>query len=152
MKDRHEIDGQTSAAQAIIAQSDAMHSELYDAALALRDECHELIRIGDAKRYRKPPCTLSVRTRAGEFGPRLLWIRFDSKKNNVPGRGEIRFTREIGGRRGGRYPKTIFRGFSEELSAELIRIEARAAAIRDRVSFWSAVLAISRKIVHEAED
>lgn len=147
MKDRHHIDGQVVAAKAIIDQTDAMHSELLDQAKVLRDECHTLIRTGDARRYRKPPCTLSVRTRAGEFGPRLLWIRFDATTNKVPGKGEIRFTREIGGRRGGRYPKSIFKGFDEDLRLELFKIEDRAAAIRDRVAFWNDVLRTARKIV-----
>ena len=152
MKDRQHIDGQIACAQAIMEQTDAMQSELYDAALALRDECHALIRTGDARRYRKPPCTLSVRTRAGEFGPKLLWIRFDPKAMMLPGKGKVRFTREIGGRRGGRYPKSIFKGFDEDLRVELFRIEDRAVAIRDRVAFWSDVLRTARKIVLEAAE
>lgn len=156
MQDRHknqdQKQGQIAAAKAIIAQADAVSSELFETATALKKECHELIRTGDAKRYRKPPCTLAVKSETRKIGPKIVWVTFSSNKVMLKNAKPVRFTDEVRGRKNGRYPKRIFNQFDEDLRAKLWQIEGRAVAIRERVTFWRATINQAKKIIAEAEE
>ena len=149
MRNGYPKEGQIAAAKALIAQADAIHSELFDAANELRDECHELIRKSDVRRYRKPPFTLTVKSLSGQIGPKIVWISYSKTKvervNAIP----VRFTEEIRGRKNGRYPKSIFNRFEKDLRPRLWEIEDRATALRRRVSFWRATIKEARKIVEQ---
>ena len=103
MRDRYEKQeqkqGQLAAAKAIVAQADAVSSELFETATALKEECHELIRIGDTKRYRKPPCTLAVKSETRKIGPKIVWVTFSSNKVMLKNAKPVRFTDEVRGRK-----------------------------------------------------
>ncbi len=149
MRNGYPKEGQIAAAKALIAQADAIHSELFDAANELKDECHELIRDSQVRRYKKPPCTLSVRSLSGQIGPKIVWVSYSKNKITRKSGAPTRFTREITGRRNGRYSKTIFSGYEEEIRPRLWEIEDRAAALRQRVSFWRATIKEAHKIMEQ---
>ncbi len=149
MRNGYPKEGQIAAAKALIAQADAIHSELFDAANELKDECHTLIRESQVRRYRKPPCTLSVKNLSGQIGPKIIWVSYSKAKIERINAKPVRFTREITGRKNGRYPKTIFSGYEKEIRPRLWEIEDRAAALRQRVSFWRATLKEAHKIAEQ---
>ncbi len=152
MQNGYSKEGQIAAAKALVAQADAIHSELFDAANELKDECHELIRRSGVRRHRKPPFALAVKNLSGQIGPKIVWISYSKKKVERVGAEPVRFTEEIRGRKNGRYPKSIFNRFEKDLRPRLCEIEDRAAALRQRVSFWRAAIKEARKIVEQGDE
>lgn len=144
--------GQLATATAILEQKEAINAELFEEATDLKDECHELIRKGDARHFRKPPCTLSVRSESRRIGPKLLWVKFTANKVHVQNSKRIRFTEEIPGRKNGRYPKRIFNKYDDELRHQLSELEDRAAELRQRISFWRATIKQAEIIVGGTEE
>ena len=61
----------------------------------------------------------------------------------------VRFTPELPGRVNGRYPKTIFRGFSPDLREALYDIEDNCAALRERMSCWRATLTKMKNVMDQ---
>lgn len=67
-------------AQSIIENRETLEHELLTEAKMLRDRANALIVVEDAVNRRKPPCALAVKTDGKAMGPRIVWIRYTSKK------------------------------------------------------------------------
>lgn len=131
---------QSEIAQKIIGNIESLEHELTTEAKMLRDRANELITREDAINKRKPPCAMAVKPEARAIGPRIVWVRYSSKKYNVKNVGMVRFTQEIRGRVKGKYRKSIFSRFDPDLQDKLWEIECEAAELRRRISFWRSVV------------
>lgn len=138
-------------AQSIFESREALEHELLTEAKMLRDRANALIAVEDAVNRRKPPCALAVKTDGKAMGPRIVWIRYTSKKYNVKNIGPVRFTQEIPGRVRGKYRKSIFSKFDPDLQDKLWEIEGEAAELRKRISFWRAVLKEMEQVLEETD-
>lgn len=145
------MENQRSLALKILENIEALEHELFTEARMLRDRANDLITREDAINKRKPPCALAVKTDGRSMGPRIVWIRYSSKKYNVKNVGQVRFTQEIPGRVKGKYRKSIFNKFDPELQEKLWEIEGEAAELRNRISFWRAVLKQMAQILEDTD-
>lgn len=143
------METQGKIAHNIVGSIDSLEHELFTEAKMLRDRANELITREDAINKRKPPCAMAVKTDGRSMGPRIVWIRYSSKKYNVKNVGMVRFTQEIPGRVKGKYRKSIFNKFDPDLQDKLWAIEGEAAELRKRISFWRAVLKEMTEILED---
>lgn len=143
ISEQHEIAGQ------IIDRWEHLHAELYEDAKVIADDCHAILRAHTKEVKYAPPISLAVRLQRGWLGPKLVWVSYTRKKRAVEGGGSKRFTRELPGRKNGKYPASIFKSFTPELRHLLVGIEARAACLRARVTFWRRLMKDAERIENE---
>lgn len=131
---------QREVAHSLIAKRDEIEAELLRSAKLIRDSANSLIAKEDAVHHRKPPCALAVKTDGKSLGPRIVWVRYSSRKYDVKDRGKVRFTQEIPGRVNGKYRRSIFSKFDPALEEKLWEHEIMAAVLRKRISYWRTVM------------
>lgn len=124
----------------ITSRREEIEAELLREAKLIRDSANSLIAKEDAINHRKPPCALAVKTDGRALGPRVVWVRYSSKKYDVKDRGMVRFTQEIPGRVNGKYRRSIFSKYDPALELKLWDHEQMAADLRKRISYWRAVM------------
>ncbi len=146
---KEKISEQHEIASQIIDRWEHLHAELYEDAKTIANDCHAILRAHTKEVKYAPPIALAVRLQRGALGPKLLWVSYTRKKRSVEGGGTKRFTRELTGRKNGKYPTSIFKSFSPELRVLLVGIEDRAARLRARVTFWRQLLKDAARIEHE---
>lgn len=100
----------------------------------------------DSRNDRFPPLLLQYKLGPRPFTNRLVWARYTPKKYNLRGTAK-RFSKEVPGRRNGKYRSYIFNVFDEPLRSELIAIEKEATVLRRRMSFWGSVWRESKEIL-----
>ena len=82
-----------------------------------------------------------VRPVTGAFGPKLVWIDYTTRKFTIKkGGSKVRFTREIGGRSGGRYPSRTFNVFPADMRPQVLEFEQEAAQLRGLIVHYRALL------------
>lgn len=145
---------QQKVAYSLIVKREEIEAELLRAAKLIRDSANSLIAKEDAVHHRKPPCALAVKTDGRSLGPRIVWVRYSSRKYEVKERGKVRFTQEIPGRVNGKYRRSIFSKFDPALEEKLWEHENMAADLRKRISYWRAVMKEMEAIAagYEPED
>lgn len=146
---KEKISEQHEIADQIIERWEHLHAELYEDAKNITTDCHAILRAHTKEVKYAPAISLAVRLQRGELGPKLVWVSYTRKKRAVEGGSSIRFTREVPGRKNGKYPTSIFKSFSPELRVLLVGIEDRAARLRARVTFWRQLLKDAARIEHE---
>ena len=130
--------------EGILKEADNIEQELLGAATELSERTNSTINLAmrdkNGKRE-KPPAALVVRPVTGAFGPKLVWITYTSRKFTLKAGGsELRFTREIGGRSGGRYPARTFSIFPAEMRAQVLEFEQEAAKLRALIVHYRALV------------
>lgn len=140
---------ETELGHHILARRDAIVEELFAEARALCEEANDVLKGRKDVKFEGPFIGLACRSRKGRFGPIIVWVRYTIRKRTLSNGSETRFSREIPGRRNFRYPNKTFKGLDELRTARLIEIEARAAALRQKVSQWGAIFAFCEKLTLE---
>lgn len=131
---------QREVAYDLLKKRDEIEAELLMEAKLIRDSANNLIAKEDAINHRKPPCALAVKTDGRALGPRIVWVRYSSRRYEVKDRGKVRFTQEIPGRINGKYRRSIFKKFDPDLEEKLWQHEIMASELRKRISYWRAVM------------
>lgn len=84
-----------SVAHSLFVKRDEIEAELLRAAKLIRDNANQLIAKEDAIHHRKPPCASPVKADGRPIGPRIVWMRYSTRKYDVKDRGKFRFTQGI---------------------------------------------------------
>jgi hypothetical protein len=126
------------ASPILIDQLETIEGQLCRQASALVKKANDMIIAQDSPNDRFPPLLLQFRVGSRPFDNRLVWARYTPKKYNLRGTAK-RFSKEVPGRRNGKYRSYIFNVFDEPLRSELIAIEKEATVLRRRMSFWGSV-------------
>lgn len=129
----------------ILDRLDHLHVDLHSEAMTLIQEAKEVISARVRYRFERSPCVLSVRNEAGKIGPKIIWVVPTQVKTEGAASQRRVYTKELPGRKNGRYPPRTFKDFDPQTRDHLIELEGRAAALRAKITYW-------RKLIKQQEE
>lgn len=120
--------------------------ELMREATELKTEINAKISKSEQGTKQFPPLFMQVSYGNKSFENRIIWAKYTAKKFDMK-KGKRRISKELTGRRNGRYRSYIFDCLDEPLRSEAIEAEKRAAKLRQKLLFWGSVRKQAKSIV-----